>query len=74
VVSPDLDLVSYLWFGSAPDVPLPDISGFPIAKHNKGTSQGKKNERPMHRVIAKGKFEKVATLDLMLGKLFGELP
>jgi hypothetical protein len=74
VVSPDLDLVSYLWFGNAPDVPLPDISGFPVACHAKGTSTGKKNERPMHRVIAKGKFEKIASLDLILGKLFGPLP
>jgi len=73
VVSPDLDLLSYLWFGNAPDVPLPDIRGFPVARHAKGTAQGKKNERPMHRVIAKGQFEKVATLDLILTRLFGPL-
>jgi hypothetical protein len=73
VVSPALDLVSYLWFGNAPDVRLPDIAGFPVARHAKGTSKGEKNERPMHRVIAKGKFEKIATLDLILEKLFGPL-
>ena len=74
VVSPQLDLLSYLWFGNAPDMPMPDISGFPVAKHRKGTVQGKKNERPMHRVIAKGKFEAAASLDLILEKLFGPLP
>ena len=73
VVSPGLDLLSYLWFGNGPDVALPDISGFPVARHAKGTSKGKKNERPMHRVIAKGKFEKIATLDLILEKLFGPI-
>lgn len=73
IVSPTLELVSYLWFGNAPDRQLPDISGFPVARHSKGTSMGQKNERPMHRVIAKGKFEKIASLDHILEKLFGPL-
>lgn len=73
VVTPDLVFDHYLWFGGEPGEPLPDISATLIAKHSKGTSLGKKNERPMHRVIAKGKFERIATLDLILGKLFGQL-
>lgn len=74
VVTPDLVFDHYLWFGGEPGEPLPDISANMIAKHRKGTSLGKKHERPMHRVIAKGKFERILALDLILGKLFGQLP
>lgn len=74
VVTPDLVFDHYLWFGGEPGEPLPDISANMIAKHSKGTSLGKKNERPMHRVIARGKFERILALDLSLGKLFGQLP
>src|SRR5437870_8455235 len=30
-----LELGPYLWFGGEPGQPLPDLSGYPIAKHTK---------------------------------------
>lgn len=74
VVSAALDLESFLWFGASPGAPLPDISAFPVARHTKGNAGGVKNERPNHRVIARGKFERVADLDGVLEHLFGPLP
>ena len=74
VVTPDLVFDHYLWFGGEPGEPLPDIRANMIAKHSKGTSLGKKSERPMHRVIARRKLERILALDLILGKLFGQLP
>ncbi len=74
VVTRDLVFDHYLWFGGEPGKPLPDISANMIAKHSKGTSLGKKNERPMDRVIAKGKFERILALDLILRELFGQFP
>lgn len=74
IVSSALNLESFLWFGAAPGEPLPDIRAFPVARHTKGNASGLKNERPNHRVIAKGKFDKVADLDGILQCLFGPMP
>ncbi len=75
VVSPRLDLVSFCWFGgAAPDMPLPDITHFTKAKHNKGNAEGTKIERPGHRIVPRNRFEHLGTLDEVLHRLFGPLP
>ena len=74
VVTPDLLVDSYLWFGGAPGAPLPDIGGFGITKHSKGNADGVKLERPNHRTIPRGQFERLGTLDEVLMRLFGPLP
>lgn len=75
VVDPGrLDMRSFLWFGDAPGQRLPDISHFKIARHSKGNSTGAKNERKDHRWVKRSSFEKLGTLDDVLGKLFGALP
>jgi hypothetical protein len=75
VVSPkDLELKSYRWFGDAPGQPLPDISNLKIAKHPKTNAQSIKLEKPDHRVVPIGAFEKLDTIEAVLHRLFGPLP
>jgi hypothetical protein len=74
VVTPALDLDSYLWFGGTPGQPLPDIGGYQVTKHSKGNAEGTKAERPNHRIVPRGRFEPLGTLDAVLIRLFGPLP
>ena len=69
-----LDFGPFLWFGGAPGKRLPDLSGYPIAKHTKGNSQGVKLQRPKLRVVPSSKFERVGTVSELTKLLFGELP
>jgi hypothetical protein len=73
VVTPDLDLKSYLWFGGPPGGPPPDIRDMRVAKHTKGNAEGTKLERPNHRLVPRGLFEKLDTLDVVPHRLFGPL-
>ncbi|MEG3180115.1 hypothetical protein [Sphingomonas sp. LT1P40] len=73
VVSPELELKSFLWFGSGPGVKLPDLGEFSVTKHSKGNADGIKFERPNHRIIPRGKFDALGSLDGVLEKLFGAL-
>ena len=69
----EFELGPFLWFGNSPDQPLPDLTGFRVAKHTKGDSTGVKKERPAIRVIPKGKFREVNTIVEVAEDLFGEL-
>ena len=71
--SSNMELGPFLWFGGKPGEPLPDMTGFPIAKHTKGNAAGVKAERKNIRVITKGKFTKVPSISGVLEKLFGQL-
>lgn len=73
VIDDDLRLAHYLWYGGAPGEPLPDIQAFPIAKHVKPSANGKKAERPGHRVVAAGRFAKLDDLDAVIARLFGSV-
>lgn len=66
-----LQLDEYLWFGNAPGHRLPDLSGFKVARHTKGDARGLKAERPMVRVIPKGQFVRIPTMDQLAERLFG---
>jgi hypothetical protein len=74
VLGPKLELKSYRWFGGMPGEALPDIHDLKIAKHSKGNAEGTKLERPNHRIVPRGRFEQLATLDDVLIRLFGPLP
>ena len=74
ILTSELHLESYLWFGGLPGELLPDIRAMKVAKHTKGDASGKKIERPNHRVVQRSRFEKLKTLDEVLMKLFGVLP
>ncbi len=65
-----LELEQYLWFGGLPGSGLPDL-GSRVSRHSRGNSAGKKPERPLHRDLAKRRFEPVSGVDALFGKLFG---
>lgn len=66
-----MDLGPYLWFGSSPGQPLPDITGLKTAKHTKANSKGEKTERPNIKEIPKGKFTVVGSIAELATKMFG---
>jgi hypothetical protein len=61
----------FLFFGSGPGDPPPSIEDFPLAKHTKGNAQGVKKKRPHIRILAKGRFRSVETIEELYGILFG---
>ena len=67
----DLKLLRYFWFGSEPGAALPDL-GSKLARHSKANSEGNKAERPMHREVAKAKFEALADFHQVVQRLFGD--
>ena len=74
VITPKLDLESFLWFGGAPGEALPDIDHMKAARHAKANAQGVKNTRPNHRIVPRSRFEKIGSLNIVLERLFGALP
>ena len=66
-----MELGPFLWFGSGPGKPLPDLKKFKVARHTKGDAAGHKAERPMHRVVPKGQFETLNTINDVVEALFG---
>lgn len=63
--------LSYRFFGDEPGKPLPSLSEYKVAKHNKGDATGKKKERPAIRVIPKGHFRVIETTEELVRALFG---
>lgn len=60
----------YRWLGGLPGEPLPFL-GEKLARQTKANAQGKKAYKLGHRLIAKGSFDHVATLDELADRLFG---
>lgn len=69
--SATLELGPFLFLGGAAGKPLPPLADLPVAKHSKGDATGKKAERPNIRVLAKGRFEELATIEALYCVLFG---
>jgi hypothetical protein len=72
-VTDDLDLGPYYWFGGLPGQPLPELGSYatPLrATHNK---EGVRPPRPNHRLIPKGHFKRLDSLDAVLVELFGRI-
>jgi hypothetical protein len=68
-----MTLGPFLWFGSDPGRPLPNLIAFKVAKHTKGTSEGVKLPRPNLRVVPKSSFTRVLTVEELVRRLFGSL-
>ena len=66
----NLAIERYYWFGGKAGTALPDL-GPRVARHSKGNSEGEKNERPIHRVLTRGRFEALADVGEVAEKLFG---
>lgn len=73
VVSPRLELKSFLWLGELPGKPLPDISELKVSKGRRNR-EGTRLERPNYRRVPRSRFEHLSTLDAVLDRLFGPLP
>ena len=50
-----LAIERFYWFGGDAGTALPDL-GLRVSRHSKGNSEGEKNERPIHRVLTRGRF------------------
>ena len=68
--SESLGIGRFYWFGGKAGTALPDL-GLRISRHSKGNSDGEKNERPIHRVLTRGRFEPLADIRNVAKKLFG---
>ena len=64
----------YFWFGGQPGERMPDIAGFKTARHVRANSEGKKAERPNHRVLPRFRFERIDGIGALIARLFGEFP
>lgn len=69
-----LSLGPFLWFGSRPGQPPPEIANFKKTKHTKGDATGKKAYRPGLREVPKGRFEVLASIDDVIDLLFETAP
>ncbi|MEP7306183.1 MAG: hypothetical protein ABJA98_11755 [Acidobacteriota bacterium] len=66
-----LDLGPFLFFGGAPGQRLPDLGRMKIGKHTKANAKGLKSERLNIRTVPLSKFEKLNTVEQIVGRLFG---
>lgn len=71
VVKPDLDFDSFLWFGSPPGQPLPDIREMKVATHTKANALGVKLMRPNQRSVPRSAFVRLESLREVVGRFFG---
>lgn len=65
-----LNLGPFYFFGGKPKEPLPDLSNCKIARHTKGNAFGHKGERQNVRVLNKGQFEKIDSIEELYEQLF----
>lgn len=71
---PTLELGPFHFFGGAPGEPLPDLSGFKVAKRTTPNREGTRPERAAHRCVPLSRFTPVAELRDLAAKLFGLKP
>ncbi|USS44387.1 hypothetical protein NFI99_13550 (plasmid) [Burkholderia glumae] len=70
VVSDDLEIKEYRWFGAAPGRQLTGLAKYGLARHTRANAQGLKAERPNQRAVTKSAFEILGSLDDVLERLF----
>ena len=71
VYDPDsLELGPFRWFGATPGSPLPPL-GDRLGRHSKANAQGVKTERPAHRIVRGGLFERLDSIPELVDRLFG---
>ncbi len=68
-----LEITRYGWYGGSPGEPLPRLVDFKVGKHTKGDSTGRKAERPNIRLVPKGRFDWLESVDETLRRLFGDV-
>lgn len=71
VYDPDTyELGPFRWFGATPGSPLPPL-GDRVARHSRGNAGGVKAERPAHRIVRGGLFERLDSDAELVDRLFG---
>lgn len=66
-----LELGPFLFFGGPPGGKLPSLDNSNIARHTKADQLLEKAERPNIRVLNKGDFERLETIQSLYKSLFG---
>ncbi|MCE1234877.1 MAG: hypothetical protein LWW93_00835 [Hyphomicrobiales bacterium] len=74
VVTPQLKIAGWLWFGGRPGEPLPAIEHHRTTRHTKPDMKQVKKERPDHRIVSRTEFRKLASIDEVIEVLFGIAP
>lgn len=72
LIDENLNFESFLWFGSKPGDPLPNLSERKPAKHTRANAQGIKPIRTNTKVVPRSAFERVASFAELAGRLFGK--
>ena len=67
-----LNLGPFLFFGGGPGQPLPDLNSFEKSKHARADASGVRRVRPNLRVVPKGHFRRLETIEELWRTLFGE--
>ena len=67
--SDNLTIERFYWFGGRAGTGLPDL-GPRVSRHSKGNSEGEKNERPIHRILTRGRFEALGGISDVVERLF----
>jgi hypothetical protein len=65
-----MGLGPFLYFGAEAGKPLPTLDNRKVAKHTKGNKDGVKAERPNVRVMPKGSFKEIKSIDEIYAQLF----
>lgn len=64
------ELGPFYFFGSKAGEPLPSLDDMRVAKHTKANSEGVKSERPDIRIVNKGQFHRLETVQELYEHLF----
>lgn len=64
---------AWRWLGGAPGQPLPPLGDI-IPAHSRANAQGIKQARPLHRVVRRTAFDKIASIGALATRLFGPPP
>ena len=67
-----LRLGPFLYFGAEAGKPLPSLVGRKLAKHTKGNKDGVKAERQYIRVVPKGSFTAIESIENLYAWLFSK--
>lgn len=67
-----LRLGPFLYFGAEAGKPLPSLIDRKVAKHTKGDKDGVKAERPNIRVLPKGSFTPIESIENLYVRLFSK--
>jgi len=66
-----VELGPFYFFGGKPGEPLPDLLSTKVARHTRGNQDGYKAKRPNIRVLNKGMFTRIESINELYNALFG---